>query len=226
MVTAALPVPQEWPRRIGEQRDLARPAREPRDLDDAALAAQLAGGDRKALDRLYLAHRAAAFAVAYAIVRDPCAAEDVVHDAFLRAWRSVASYQSARGPLRSWLLTIVRNTAIDQVRARGTALRHQPRLHQDLVDADVANDVAEAVAEAADARRLRVGLDSLPVEQRQALELAFFAGLTHAEIAARTGAPLGTVKGRVRLGLRRLRQDLADLAPATLTRNRLASPAA
>ena len=223
MVTAALPLTQEWPHRIGEKRGLVRPSSGARDLEDAALAAQIATGDTNALDQLYVAHRAAAFAVAYSVLRDAAAAEDVVQDAFVRAWRSAASYQPARGALRSWLLTIVRNTAIDQMRARGTALRHQPRLFH---AADDGADVLETVAEAGDARRLYAALDALPTEQRQALELAFFAGLTHGEIAARTGAPLGTVKGRVRLGLRRLRQDLADLAPTMPTRSRLQSHAA
>jgi RNA polymerase sigma-70 factor (ECF subfamily) len=225
MVTAALPFRQNWPRQTGEERGFALPSGRDHDPEDAVLAAQIAGGESNALDRFYLAHRAAAFATAYAVLRDASAAEDVVQDAFLRAWRSAATFQVERGSLRSWLLTIVRNTAIDQLRVRGTALRHQPRLHHELVDVDVA-DVAETVTEAVEARRLHAALDSLPLEQRRALELAFFGGLTHGEIAARTGAPLGTVKGRVRLGLRRLRQELADLAPAMPSRRQLASPAA
>lgn len=210
MVTAALPLLCDRPRRLPEY--APHPAL--RDVEDAALARALAAGDAAALDHLYLAYRSVAFAAAFTLLQDASAAEDVVQDAFVRVWRSAASYQAERGTLRAWLLTIVRNTAIDQLRARGVASRYQPHL-QRAATADAVDDVATTVTDATDARRLRDALRTLPAEQRRALELAFFAGLTHGEIAARTGAPLGTVKGRVRLGLRRLRNDLADLAPQT-----------
>jgi len=204
MVATALSFARDWPRQPMDRPCGADSSTATHQLEDTAIAAMMASGDAAALHLLYLHYRAAAFAAAYTLLRDACAAEDVVQDAFLRAWRSAASYHPERGSLRSWLLTIVRNTAIDQLRARGIAQRYQPRLVHEAVDAEGEDDVAATVAGAADARRL----------QRHALELAFFGGLTHGEIAAHTGAPLGTVKGRVRLGLRRLRQELADLAPA------------
>jgi RNA polymerase sigma-70 factor (ECF subfamily) len=179
------------------------------DLDNV-FGAAVAAGDITALDALYRRYRPAAFATAFALLREPEAAEDAVHDALLRAWRSAASFQPTRGSLRSWLLTIVRNTAFDHLRARQLARRAQPQLAHEAVDGE--GDVFTSVAIAADAQRLREALQALPSEQRRALELAFFAGLTHGEIAVRTGTPLGTVKGRVRLGLRRLRRDLSDLA--------------
>jgi RNA polymerase sigma-70 factor (ECF subfamily) len=225
MVTAALPRSSDrLPRRTNATSDHASQPLSC-DLEDVTLARALASGEMAALDQLYQAYRPIAFAVAYALLQDACAAEDAVHDAFFRAWRNAASYQQARGSLRSWLLTIVRNTAIDQLRARGVAIRHQPRLQREAI-AESDDDVSTTVSAAADATRLRNALQALPTAQRQALELAFFAGLTHGEIAARTGAPLGTVKGRVRLGLRRLRHDLADLSPEMMSEGQFPARAA
>jgi RNA polymerase sigma-70 factor (ECF subfamily) len=214
MVTAALAPQNErsYPPAGGVGKDRLAPDLELAPaLADAALGAAVAAGDIAAFDTLYRRYRPAAFATAFALLREPDAAEDAVHDALLRAWRSAASFQPARGSLRSWLLTIVRHTAIDHLRARQLARRPQPKLAYEAT-ADDGDDIFTSVAIAADARRLREALRALPAEQRHALELAFFAGLTHGEIAARTGTPLGTVKGRVRLGLRRLRRDLSDLA--------------
>lgn len=212
MVTAAL-VPQNGHLQPSARGLSTEPSPRPLDLvDDLALTAALATGDVTALDELYRRFRPAAYATAFALLSDAASAEDAVHDAFLRIWRSAGTFQSARGSLRSWLLTIVRNTAIDQLRARQIAMRPQARLVSEYLDGDGGSDLFTSISTAADARRLREALQTLPVAQRHVLELAFFAGLTHGEIAARTGAPLGTVKGRVRLGLRRLRQDLADLA--------------
>lgn len=180
------------------------------EADDAALAVAIAGGDPDALDQLYRRYRAIAFATAYALLQDAAAAEDVSQDAFLRVWRSASIFQATRGSLRSWLLAIVRHRAVDALRARQIDARAQPRLAR-IADAPDRNDPPELVAAMIDAARLRVALDHLPPEQRDVIELAFLSGLTHGEIAVRTGAPLGTVKGRVRLGLRHLRRDLADL---------------
>jgi RNA polymerase sigma-70 factor (ECF subfamily) len=182
------------------------------ELDDARLMAALRAGEMAALDALYSRYHGAAFATALALLRETAAAEDVVHDAFLRAWRSAASFQAERGSLRAWLMTVVRNTAIDHLRARQLAMRPQPRLAA-VADGGSDADPLATVAIASEARRLREAMAGLPEAQRLVLELAFFAGLTHGEIAARTGAPLGTVKGRLRLGLGRLRQTLGDLAP-------------
>jgi RNA polymerase sigma-70 factor (ECF subfamily) len=182
-------------------------------LDDAALLAAVAGGDAAALDQLYRRYRSLAFATAYGVLRDPNAAEDAIHDAFLNVWRAARSFHPAKGSLRAWLLTIVRNAATDHLRARRFSAPAQETRDSCDLKAQT-DDVCAAVAAAADARRLRAAMQTLPPDQRSTLELAFFGGLTHGEIAARTGVPLGTVKGRVRLGLRRLRHDLQDLAPA------------
>lgn len=182
--------------------------------NDGALVAAIAAGDVAALDQLYRRYRAVAFAVACKVVQDPAAAEDVVHDAFLRFWRASSSFQPGRGSPRGWLLTIVRNAAIDALRARELAWRPRPTFASCEFQASVDDDICLTVAAAADARRVGSALTALPPEQRAAIELAFFGGLTHGQIAERTGVPLGTVKGRVRLGLRRLRQELQDLAPS------------
>jgi RNA polymerase sigma-70 factor (ECF subfamily) len=190
------------------------------DVDDAALAAAIAGGEAEALEQLYRRYRAIAFATAYALLQDAAAAEDVTQDAFLRAWRGASIFQANRGSLRSWLLAIVRHRAVDALRARQIDARAQPRLMR-IADAPSHDDPPELFAAMSDAARLRLALDHLPCEQRDVIELAFLSGLTHGEIAARIGAPLGTVKGRVRLGLRRLRRELADLRE-----DRLPAPAA
>lgn len=184
--------------------------------DDIELIGSLARGNSAALDPLYRRYCKAAFACTYALLRDAGEAEDAVHDAFLRVWRAAASYRPERGAPRGWLMTIVRNTALDLLRARQMARRHQPGLaHHAATESD--DDIATTVAFAAEAGRVRAALGALPSEQRHALELAYFGGLTQVEIARRTGTPLGTVKGRVRLGLRRLRDELGDLDPTVAT---------
>lgn len=195
------------------------------ELDDLALIAAIAGGDAAALDQLYVRFRPAAFATAYAVLRDPAAAEDILHDAFLNVWRNAASYRPERGAVRAWLMTIVRNAAIDHHRARRFVIQPAIDIEQYERHGRVEDDVASTVSTAADAQRLRAALRTLPAAQRDAVEMAFFAGLTHAEIADRTGLPLGTVKGRLRLGLRRLRGDLADLAPGAFAAHRQQSTA-
>lgn len=186
-------------------------------LDDNALMAAVLAGDAAALDQLYVRYRPVAFAAAYALLRDPNAAEDAVHDAFLSVWRAASSFKPGRGSPRGWLLTIVRNTAIDVLRARQLARRQQATLVGIEISAQPEEDVSATVAMVGDARRLRTALTALPLPQRHAVELAFFGGLSHGEIAERTDVPLGTVKGRIRLGLRRLRHDLSASVPSSQT---------
>jgi len=192
--------------------------------DDVSLIVLMAHSDTMALDHLYRRYRSAAFATAFALVRDPVAAEDIAQDAFIRAWRGASSFQAARGSVRTWLLTIVRNIAFDQLRAGQIARRHQAGQPLHVNVAHVGEDVPATVFLADDARRLHSALATLPPPQREVVALSFLAGLTHGEIAARTGVPLGTVKGRVRLGLRRLRTDLADLSPDCRPTPRLRTP--
>lgn len=176
------------------------------DIEDMAL---LTRGDTAALGRLYARYARATFAAAYSLLQDPASAEDAVQDTFMRAWRNASSFQPRRGSVRSWLVSIARHSAIDQLRSRSVAQRRQPVLAR--LELPVAFEDPAIMSDLiADAHKLHSLLDALPHEQRQAIELAFFSGLTHEEIASRTGAPLGTVKGRVRLGLRRLRDTFDD----------------
>jgi RNA polymerase sigma-70 factor, ECF subfamily len=137
------------------------------------------------------------------VLRDRGQAEDVVQDAFLSVWRRAATFDAGKGSARGWLLSIVHNAAIDRRRGR---FRHQ----QDEVDIEdhawrlSDDDVWVDVSRNLDREQVRQALAEIPKEQRETLELAYFGGLTQAEIAARTGEPLGTIKSRARLGLRRL----------------------
>ena len=179
---------------------------------DRELVARIARGDEAALGWLYDRYAGLALGLARRVVGDSGVAEEVVQDAFVAAWRRAATYHSDRGEPRSWLLSIVHHRAIDRLRS-GAADR--------IARVDV--ELAAALAPAEDAlaplwtRLDRVeivdALGTLPCEQREAIELAFFGGLTHVEVAERTGQPLGTVKGRIRLGLARLRTLLPNLCP-------------
>jgi len=191
------------------------------DIEDIAL---LARGDTVALGRLYDRYARTIFAAAYQLLLEAAAAEDTVQDTFIRAWRNAASYQPRRGSVRSWLVSIARHAAIDHLRARSVAQRYQPTLAR-LESPVASDDPAIMCVMSADAQRLRSALGALPHDQRQAIELAFFSGLTHQEIATRTGLPLGTVKGRVRLGLRRLRDTLGESGAALSPRLKQPAPA-
>ncbi|HEY3523393.1 MAG TPA: sigma-70 family RNA polymerase sigma factor [Candidatus Limnocylindrales bacterium] len=174
---------------------------------DSELVAAMANGRLEALGELYDRHRAAAFGLAYRITGDAGIAEDVVHDAFLGAWRNADRYAPDRSGVKTWLMSIVHHRAIDAVRLR--------RPTSELPDPDAAPpasltspDVWAEIGGRLDAERIRHALDALSAVQREALELAYFGGLTQQEIADRTATPLGTVKSRVRLGLMALRRSL------------------
>lgn len=183
--------------------------------DDASLAHRIRSGDREALGELYDRYASVALATALRVVGDRDQAEDVVHDAFVAVWRKIDRFDEARGSLRSWLLTVVRNRAIDRIRTSRPSL--------DVADADAQallasgpNPTWEETARRLSAAEVRVALDALPEEQRVAIELAYFGGHTYREIASITGVPQGTANGRLRLALAKLREMLSgtDAAPA------------
>ena len=177
---------------------------------DEELIADLGRGDAEALGLLYDRYRRLAMAVAYRILDDASAAEDCLQDAFVQVWRNHASYHPERGSVKSWLLTIVRNASIDRHRGKeGRARLDRPIDEVDYLLGEDDDPHAQAV-EALQSEQIKAAIDQLPQEQRDAINLAFFNGLTHQEIAERTGVPLGTVKGRMRLGLRKMRQQLID----------------
>jgi RNA polymerase sigma-70 factor (ECF subfamily) len=179
----------------------------PGGLTDLQLGEQLAAGKKEALEQLYDRYGTLAYSVALRLLGDPGKAEDVVQDVYLRLWRG-ASFDITRGSLRSWLLTSVRNRSIDYLRGRGAHERREREI-PDFVEAQGGgSDPWREVAQSLEHDAVREALRSLPPEQRQAVELAYFGGHTQREIADMIRVPLSTVKGRMRLGLEKLHSYL------------------
>ena len=179
---------------------------------DDELIAAVARGDQAALLALYDRHSRVAYGLAHRILGDAGAAEEAVQDAYLRLWRRAATFDASRGNARSWLLTIVRHSAIDLLRRRAGAPPVVAGLDE-MADRRSVPDAWSEVSGRIESDRVRTAVETLPGEQRRAIGRAFFDGLTHREIAERDGLPLGTVKGRLRLGLKRLSGLLAEPAP-------------
>ena len=178
-------------------------------IGDEELLAGLAAGRLEALDVLYERYKTMAYGIARRITGDDSLAEDVVQEAFLGAWRNADRYVAGRGSVKTWLLAIVHHRAIDAVRRRRPASElpeeaEGMRTPEPLTLPDVWGEVAGRM----DAGAVQTALTALPAPQREALELAYFGGLSQTEIAARTGVPLGTVKSRVRLALIAMRREL------------------
>lgn len=183
--------------------------RYPAQVDDAGLAERMGNGDREALGAFYDLYAPQAFAVAVRILGDQFAAEDVVHDAFIAVWKAMDRFDADRGSLRAWLLTIVRNRAIDRLRGRRPTIPVETADEQSLLRTS-ANPTWELTVERLSRVELRGVLATLPNEQREAIELAYFGGRTYREIAEMTGVPEGTASGRLRLGLAKLRRGLSE----------------
>ncbi len=178
--------------------------------NDEELLALLQHANVAALEELYDRHHRLALAVAFRVLDDRGEAEEVVQEAFLAVWRRSATYRPERGGARGWILSIVRHRAIDRARrARGAA---PTAALDETVQDDPAGDVFQAANRHVERERIQAAMSSLPHEQRETVELAYFAGLTQQEISDRVGVPLGTVKGRIRLAMEKLRAVLADLA--------------
>lgn len=181
------------------------------ELADDALVAGLAVEDADAATAFVRRFQAKVFGLALAVTHDPALADDVAQESFLRAWRAASTYDSLRGSVSAWLLTITRNAAIDAVRARRSVPADDDeldRLLQATLGGDGANDATgESATTAVEAGRVLARLRRLPPEQARAVVLAVFGGCTAEEISRRDGVPLGTAKTRIRTGLRRLRQD-------------------
>ena len=185
------------------------PLRVASDADDAdrSMLGRIADGELDALDALYERYKTMAYSIAHRITNDATLAEDVVQDAFLGVWRNAGRYVEGRGSVKTWLLAIVHHRAIDAVRRRRptTVL---PERDEAPPAALRLPDVWAEVAANLDAERVRAALGVLSDVQREAIELAYFGGLTQAEVADRTRTPLGTVKSRMRLGLLAMRREL------------------
>ena len=195
--------------------------------EDGELVDRIVTGDIHAFEAIYDRHSAQVFSLAMRITGRRRAAEEATQDAFLTLWRSAARYDTGRGTLRTWLLSIVRNRSIDWLRRER---RHDRNLEIDdaiaggLEAPERTDEQAASLEEAREARQL---LLHLPSEQRQVIELAYFNGLTHTEIAAKVGIPLGTVKGRQRLALTRLHREFAGVTEtATALTERVRTAAA
>lgn len=178
---------------------------------DEALIGRLAQGDVVALDSLYGQYARPVFSLALRVLGDPADAEEVTQDVFERLWRHAPTFDPQRGRFGSWLLGMTHHVAIDRVRKRqrrpntmsGEAGETAARMLS-----DASADVSAATLRSLEAEQVRRALRSLPAEQQQVIELAYFGGLSHLEIAARLGDPLGTVKARIRRGMERLRSAL------------------
>ncbi len=180
-------------------------------LSDEEILAAIQRRDDAALAELYDRYGRLAFGLAYRILGERGTAEDIVQEAFLAVWRRASSFQADRGSARAWLMSIVHNASID--RRRGRYKREQTDVALDDLAFKLetgAEDTFDLVSERIEAEHVRAALGGLPVEQREAIELAYFGGLTQQEIATRTGTPLGTVKSRMRLGLHKMRSLLGD----------------
>jgi RNA polymerase sigma-70 factor (ECF subfamily) len=189
----------------------SEPAREP-DAED--LLDGVAGGDRGAVMALYDRFAPALMAVALRVTGSRAEAEDVLQDVFARVWREAVTFDRARGTAAAWLVTLARNRAIDAVRARKRRRGHEDDLGRDEpVTLDAPASPEASVVDAERSVAVRAALDTLRPEQRAVLELAYFGGLSHSEIAARLGQPLGTVKTRIAQAVKRLRDELARFSP-------------
>ena len=174
---------------------------------DRAVLGRIVDGELHALDELYERYKTMAYSIAYRITNDATLAEDVVQDAFLGAWRNAARYVEGRGSVKTWLLSIVHHRAIDAIRRRRPTTE-LPEREAVPPPALRLPDVWAEVSANLDAQKVREVLGVLSDVQREAIELAYFGGLTQVEIAERTDTPLGTVKSRMRLGLLAMRRVL------------------
>lgn len=179
--------------------------------DDIELHAALTSGDRGAFDELYRRYGAAAYGLAYRLTGQQILAQDVVHDSFLALWRAPEAYDPARGPFRTFFLSLVHHRAVDTIRREERMRRRNERASnlEPLTDEDVAEGVVEQASLSIRRDEVREALTTLPPDQRRVLEMAYFDGLTQAVIAERLGIPLGTVKTRTLAAMQKLRAALS-----------------
>jgi RNA polymerase sigma-70 factor, ECF subfamily len=173
---------------------------------------QRAARDPLTIEALYDRYGGVAFAFAYRLLGEATLAEDVVQEAFLNIWRQGMAYDAARGSAKTWVLTIVHHRAIDQIRSMRTRNRADTEI-KDAVPLPSHEDTWATVAQTLETERVRQAMARLPPEQRQVIDLVYYGGFTHQEIADHVGVPLGTVKGRLRLALEKLRASLRPPDP-------------
>jgi RNA polymerase sigma-70 factor, ECF subfamily len=181
-----------------------------RNLADEEAMQLVQEGNPRAFELIYDRHGGPAFSLAYRMVGNRVTAEDITQEAFLSIWRSRLRYDQARGSVRTWVLGIVHNRAIDALRRSIVHDRRREAIEtvEERHEAKERTDVEAARRE--EARSIRTALDTLPDEQRRTIELAYFGGFSHSQIADLLNEPIGTVKGRMRLGLEKMRRQLSE----------------
>jgi RNA polymerase sigma-70 factor (ECF subfamily) len=172
------------------------------DVDDAALLTSIQSGDQDAMARFFRRYASMVYSVAVRVLKDSGDAEDVVQEIFVQVWKNPGAFVSGRGSLGGWLMVVARNRAIDMLR------RRRPSDPVELFALPSSTNLANEAERSALMEKIRIAMVALPAEQLKSVELAFFEGLSHSEIAQKTGDPLGTVKTRIRLALLSLRKVL------------------
>jgi RNA polymerase sigma-70 factor, ECF subfamily len=175
---------------------------------DAALVQRLLRRDVGAFEQLYERHSRIVYSLVLRILRQGSTAEEVVQDIFLQVWRNSAQYDANRGPFIPWLLTLARNRALDHLRLKSERQRRREDQAEVLPQAAAAPQFEQALDEKRRAERVRSLITSLPLQQRRAIELAYFDGMSHSEIATALQEPLGTVKSWIRNALLRMKEEL------------------
>ncbi len=194
---------QDRPNPNGEaERSLHRTAVNARDVDDMGLLTRMQSGDQEAMAAFFDRYSTMVYSVALRVLKDSSEAEDVMQEVFVQVWRNPGAFVSGRGSLGGWLVVVSRNRAIDVLR------RRRPSDSVDLVTLPSGTNLAHQAEQAAVLSKVREAMLALPDEQKKSVELAFFEGLSHSEIAEKTGEPLGTVKTRIRLALISIRKAL------------------
>ena len=192
---------------VAAAQDLVKPIQ-----TDEQLISAISKGEESAIEVLYERYHRYAYALAYRILHDPSASEDIVQDAFLSIWRKASSYQAQNGSVQSWIQAIVRHRAIDKIRASAHRDYQWTPLQVDNEQDPPSEepDVWEQAWQSEQYRIIHEVMEQIPGEQRLVIELAYFGGLTHAEISEQYQIPPGTVKGRMRLGLQKMKALLAE----------------
>jgi RNA polymerase sigma-70 factor (ECF subfamily) len=182
-------------------------------LADEDLISLVEANDAEAFAVLYDRHNRAAYSLAYRMMGERQSADDLMQDAFLKVWRGAGSYRSERGSVRTWILSIVHNRGIDQLRSLASRRRTQQKIEASAPRSQPSEAFAQSWRNS-QREQVRGALKTLPPEQLKVLELAYFSGYTHVEIARLLDLPLGTVKGRMRLGLKKIKDyfDSQDMA--------------
>jgi RNA polymerase sigma-70 factor (ECF subfamily) len=181
-----------------------------RGLADEDLVPLMARGDARAFEAIYERHAGAAYSLAYRMVGTRASAEDVTQEAFMNLWRSGAHYDRRRGSVRTWILGIVHHRAIDALRRASIHARRRSDDETAAERLEAPERVEEDVARRDEAAAVRAAIGHLPADQVKVIELAYFGGFTHVEIADMLETPVGTIKGRMRLGLKKLHEALGQ----------------